>query len=141
MTSFDVTLFIWLTQVVWVNNLSEVKFGDPNLHEVRLARKYELDGVAFIMEKPIGFTFYLQCTGSLSIVMEALEQSKRLYNFFKELFKEPLAPMKKDSLLSTLNVELSLKTENNEVLLQRIENSMGSEWRKAFDTIISAHET
>jgi len=128
--------------IVLVNNLCEIKFGDPNLHEVRLARKYELDGVAFIkgIEKPVGFTFYSQYVGNLNLKMEALEQAMKLYCFFKELFEEPLAPMKKDSLLSSLNVEWRLKIENKEAVLQKIEKSMGVEWRKAFDNMFSAQE-
>jgi hypothetical protein len=72
--------------------------------------------------------------------MEALEQAMKLYCFFKELFEEPLAPMKKDSLLSSLNVEWRLKIENKEAVLQKIEKSMGVEWRKAFDNMFSAQE-
>ena len=81
-----------------MNNLCEIKFGDPSLHEVRLVRKYELDGVAFIKDiaKPVGFTFYSQTIGSLDLTMEALEAAQKLYVFFKDLFKEPLAPMRKD---------------------------------------------
>jgi hypothetical protein len=72
--------------------------------------------------------------------MEALGHSKKLYDFFKELFREPLMPMKKDSLLSSLNVAWRLKTENKEAVLQKIEKTMSVEWRKAFNTIFSAHE-
>lgn len=48
--------------------------------------------------------------------------------------------MKKDSLLSSLNVAWRLKTENKEAVLQKIEKTMSVEWRKAFNTIFSAHE-
>jgi hypothetical protein len=121
--------------------MCKIKFGDPNLHSVRLSRKYELDGIAFIkgFEKPIGFTFYSPSRGNLDLTMEALEQAENLYIFFKQRFKVPFAPMRKDSS-SRLNVELELKTEDKEEVLQEIEKNMSVEWRKVFNTILSVHE-
>lgn len=107
-----------------------------------LVRKYELNGVAFVRdyEKTVGFTFYSQKTGSLSLTMDDLVQAKKAYDFFKELFKESLAgPPSMSKGLSDLNVEWNLKTENREALLKKIEQTMGFEWRKAFDIIFSAH--
>ena len=75
--------------------------------------------------------------------MEDLVQAKKLYDLFKELFKESLTTqpsMSKGLPLSTLDVEWSLKTENKEALLKKIDQVMGVEWRKAFNTILSAHE-
>jgi hypothetical protein len=45
------------------------------------------------------------------------------------------------NLGDNLNVEWRLKTENKEAILQNIEKTMSIEWRKAFDTLFSAHET
>lgn len=123
--------------------LSEVEFGDPHLHQVRLARKYELNGVAFVKnyEKTVGFTFYSQSVGSLSLTMEDLIQAKKVYDFFKELFKECLAAQPSMCKAgSNLNVEWSLKTENKEALLKKIEQVMGIEWRKDFDIILYVHK-
>ena len=122
--------------------MSEVEFGDPYLHQVSLARKYELKGVAFVKnyEKTVGFTFYSQSVGSLRLTMEDLIQAKKVYDFFKELFKESLIGQPSMSKGLDLNVEWSLKTENREVLLKKIEQTIGVEWRNAFDTIFSAHE-
>jgi hypothetical protein len=73
--------------------------------------------------------------------MEDLIQAKKVYDFFKELFKESLAGQPSMSKgFSDLNVEWSLKTENREALLKKIGQTMGIEWRKTFDTIFSAHE-
>ena len=123
--------------------LREVEFGDPCLHMTSLVRKYELKGVAFVRdcEKTVGFTFYSHRTGDLGLTMDDLVQAKKAYDFFKELFKESLACQPSMSKgLSDLNVEWSLKIENREVLLKKIEQCMGVEWRTAFNTVFSAHE-
>jgi hypothetical protein len=67
---------------VLLNKLREVEFGDPDLREVRLAIKCELDGVAFIKghENTVKFTFYSQVTGSLSLTMKDLVQAQILKN-------------------------------------------------------------
>lgn len=123
--------------------MSEVEFGDPHLHQVRLARKHELNGVAFVKnyEKTVGLTFYSQSVGSLSLTMEDLVQAKKVYDFFKELFKECLAAQPSMCKAgSNLNVEWNLETENKEALLKKIERVMSIEWRKDFDIILSAHK-
>ena len=123
--------------------LREVEFGDPRLRKVSLVKKYELDGVAFVKdyEKTVGFTFYSQSTGSLSLTMEDLFQAKKAYDFFKELFKEFLdgQPYMSKSF-SNLNVEWNLKKENKEDMLKKIEQAMGVDWRNSFNTIFSVHE-
>lgn len=145
MKSYLCNLFYLIIPIaVLANNLREVEFGDPDLQTVRLAQKYELRGVTFIKgEKPIGFIFKSFYSGHLRLEMEPLHHSKKLYDFFKEIFREPLAPMSKywGNLGDNLNVEWRLKTENKEAILQNIEKTMSIEWRKAFDTLFSAHET
>ena len=123
--------------------LYEIEFGDPCLRKVRLARKYELNGLAFVkdFEKTVGFTFYSQITSSLSMTIDDLFQAKKVYDFFKNLFQDFIdnQPRMSKSLLN-LNVEWKLKKENKEDLLKKIEQAMGVNWKNAFDTIFSAHE-
>lgn len=120
-----------------------IDFGDPCLRKVRLARKCELDGVAFVkdFEKTVGFTFYSPFTSSLRMTIDDLFQAKKVYDFFNNLFKNFLdnQPNMSKSLLN-LNVEWKLKTENKEDLLKKIEQSMGVNWKNAFDTVFSVHE-
>lgn len=123
--------------------MSEVEFGDPCLRQVRLAREFELHGVAFVKnyEKTVGFTFYSQSLDSLSLTMDDLIQAKTVYDFFKKAFKESLATqpsMYKG--FSNLNAEWILKTESKETLLKKIEQVMGIEWEKDFGIILSVHE-
>ena len=123
--------------------MSDVEFGDPHVHQVRLARKCELDGVAFVKnyEKTVGFTFYSQSVGSLSLTMEDLIQAKKVSDFFKDLFKESSATQPTMCKAgSELHAEWILKTENKEALLKKIEQVMGIEWRKDFDIILSVHK-
>jgi hypothetical protein len=37
-----------------------------------------------------------------------------------------------------LNIDLELKEENRDIVLQNIEKEMSVEWRKAFDAFLSA---
>ena len=122
--------------------MHEIEFGNPNLHHARFARQYGLDSVAFVKgyEKTVAFQFFSQVKGDLNLQIEDLFQSKKICDFFKELFNESLATKPSMSKsISHLYVRYILKTENKEVLLQKIEMSMGVEWRKAFDSILSAH--
>lgn len=123
--------------------MNEIYFGDPCLRKVRLAKKYELDGVAFVedFEKTVGFTFYSQITRSLSMTIDDLFQAKKVYDFFKELFQDFIdnQPRMSKSLLN-LNVEWTLKEESKEDLLIKIEQAMGVNWKNAFDKIFSAHD-
>lgn len=118
----------------------KIEFGDPSLRRVKRVSQYELDGVAFIEGfTPINFTFWYTGAGDLRLRMDALEQSMKLYGFFKKLFGVSLAPMQGG--LGSLHVELKFEVKKKEALLQRIEKDMGVEWRKAFDRILSVYET
>jgi hypothetical protein len=123
--------------------LFKIEFGDPCLRKVRLARKYELDGVAFVkdFEKTVGFTFYSQITSILSMELDDLFQAKKVYDFFKTLFKDFLDDQPNmGKSLQHLHVEWKLKTENKDELLKKLEQTMGVNWKNAFDTIFSVHE-
>lgn len=118
--------------------LSEVKFGDPYLHPVKLVRKYELKGVAFVegYEKPIDFTFHSGHSGNLSLRIEAAYQAKDVYDFFKGLFGK--SGMNKT--MEWLFVEWDILKGNREAVLLNIEKTMNVEWKDAFRTILCVHD-
>ena len=127
--------------------LDTFKFGDPDLHTVSTANKYEVHGVAFLNdEKAIGFFFdrclYFYDKVRLSLAIESSNNSKSLYDFFKRIFITSSAPMSKywGSLGSDLHIELEFKQENTDVVFRNIEKEMSTEWRKAFDTFFSANK-
>ena len=125
-----------------MSNLCEVEFGDPSLHTVHLVRKYKLNGVAFVKDKkPIAFFFMSPSLGCFELEMEPLYHTKKLYDFFKEIFRESIAPMSKNWGIvgNSLKVEWRLKAENKGIILQNIEKKMSIEWKKAFDTLFSVH--
>lgn len=119
--------------------MHKIDFGKPYLRIVHLVRKYELDGVAFVegFDKTVGFTFYSQTSSNLNLELADQYQSRYVYLFFVELFKEYA---KTESGLSRyMHVDWEL-TGEKEIILTKIEEKMNSDWKKAFATLFSAHK-
>jgi hypothetical protein len=118
--------------------VSKIKFGAPCLREVRLVRKYELEGVAFVegYEKAVSFTFHSGHSGNLSLRIEDVCQAKEVYDFFRELLGK--AGMNKS--IGWLFVEWNVSGKNREAILLNIEKSMSTEWKNAFRTILSVYD-
>jgi len=125
-----------------VSKLREVEFDDPSMRNVSLARRHELEGVAFVKDyvKTVRFTFYSQSKSSLSLIMEDFVQAKMVYDFFKELFEEFFSQSRKSKSLLGIIVEWNWKTKDKENALLKIEQTMGIDWRNAFETIFYVHE-
>jgi DUF917 family protein len=72
-----------------VSGLSGIEFGKPYLQAVRLVRKYELEGVAFVedYDKTVSFTFHSAHLGNLNLMIENLYQAREVYHFFRNLSK------------------------------------------------------
>jgi hypothetical protein len=125
-----------------VPNLPKIEFRKPNLRTVRLARRYEIEGVVFVegYEKAVGFTFHSDCFGNLSLEMKSIYQAKFVYDFFRSLFndyKKEESGLKNGYLLT---VDWSMAMEKKEALLSIIEKSMDAYWKEAFKTVLSVYD-
>jgi len=123
--------------------LSKIDFGKPYLQRVKLVRKYELKGVAFVegYDKTVSFIFYSAHSGNLSLAIEDLYQAKYIYDFFRKLFKE--YANEETGMIKTglwLSVEWNITKANQKVALLKIEKTMGSDWKIALRTIMSVYE-
>ena len=122
--------------------MPKVEFGKPYLRTVRLVRKHELIGVAFVegYEKTVSFTFYSGHSENLSLEMEDLYQAKYVYDYLRSLFRncaDDESGMRKSL---GLFVEWTVKKAKQEAVLSKIENTMGTDWRDGFRTILSVYE-
>ncbi len=97
-----------------------------------------LESVAFIegYEEPVGFTLDIKPTGMvvrIELFMDAVENAKDVYQFFKELFSHCC---KEEGMVKT---ERELRAswyiadrEKTSELLEKIRDSMGEEWEESF---------
>lgn len=122
--------------------MPKIEFGEPHLRGVKRVIKYELDGVAFVegYEKTVGFTFECCSRKNWRLVMEDLYQAKDVYNFFRNLFKECSEKEYGVQKSLTLYAEWDVVEGRMQELLDKIEKTMGSNWKNAFKTLISVYE-
>lgn len=126
------------------SKLSKVEFGKPHLQGVRRVQKYELHGVAFVKgyEKTVGFTFASHYWRNCILKMDDLYQSKEVYKFFSNLlegYSERESGLRKHSF-DSLCSEWTLTEGKVQEVLSRIEKAIGTDWKKAFKTILFVHE-
>jgi hypothetical protein len=122
--------------------MPKVDLGKPYLRTVRLVRKYELAGVAFVegYEKTVSFTFHSGSPEKLSLQMEDLYQAKYVYDYFRSLFKNCADEESGMQKSLGLFVEWTVTKAKQETTLSKIENAIGADWRDAFRTILSVYE-
>jgi len=125
-----------------VRKLSKIDFGNPYLQKVKLVRKYELKGVAFVegYEKTVGFTFHSGYPGNLSLEMDDLYQAKDVYRLFRNLFRDFSKESGMQKCFSTLAVEWNIVEAKKEEILLGIEKAMGSDWKDSFKIILSVYK-
>jgi len=121
--------------------ISKTRFGEPYLRKVKLVRKYELEGVAFVKdgeepEKSVGFTFHSSCSENLSVKIEDADKAHDVYDFFGRLFG--WSGMNKT--MGWLFVEWNILDGNREAVLMNIEKNMDAKWKEAFRTIFSVYD-
>ena len=123
--------------------MSKIQFGKPYLQIVRRVQKYELHGVAFVegFEKTVGLTFECHYRRNCMLTTDDLYQAKEVYRFFSDLLKgysEKKSGLRKGYL--GLFMDWTIVEGKVDEALDIIEKAMGSDWKQAFQTILSVHE-
>ena len=109
--------------------MTKITFSNPTAR---------LESVAFIegCVEPVGFTLDIKPTGMvvrIELCMDAVEHSKEVYHFFKELFshcckEEGMVKTEKELRAAWYIAEREKTSE----LLEKIKESMGDEWEESF---------